>query len=171
MVPFGPRKTAAAIAFSLAALFAQPAGARVLTITIEALIDGRDLLIIRDGSLQWDHRDFAAPGRHLGRNRPTVVTTEVDGDVVMDRVEWFPSWSRSAPAEIRRPERSRAFVALKPELCETPMSVRLIPVKARWSLKLVGRPSASNGHAIILDFNDNRRDGSTVYVAKVEILC
>lgn len=171
MVPFGLGKTAAAIAFSLAAFFAQPAGARVLTITIEALIDGRDFLIIRDGSLQWDHRDFAAPGRHLGQNRPTVVTTEVDGEVVMNRVEWFPSWSRSAPAEIRGPERSGEFVELKPELCKTPTSVRLTPIKARSSLTLVERPGASNGHAIVLDFNDNRPNGSTVYVAKVEIHC
>src|SRR5262249_46783369 len=35
-------------------------------IDIKAFIDGRDLLIIKNGTLQWDHLDYAAVGRHNG---------------------------------------------------------------------------------------------------------
>jgi hypothetical protein len=65
-----------------------------ITLDIEARVDGIDRMIIRDGTLQWDHVGFgSAVGRHAGNNWPTIISAAVDGVPVLDRVEWFPEWS------------------------------------------------------------------------------
>src|SRR5688572_7665770 len=90
--------------------------AATITLDIEARIDTLDRLVIRDGTLQWDH-PFAfgsAVGRHGGNNWPTVISTSIDGVPVMDRVEWFPEWSAPPPNEILAPERSSIFSGLMP---------------------------------------------------------
>jgi len=52
------------------------------TIRVEAFIDGRSRLCIRGNSVWWQHMDFAEPGLHGGRDRPTVINGH----------EWRPLW-------------------------------------------------------------------------------
>ena len=66
--------------------------ANVMRVDIEAMIDGRDLLIIQGDTLQWHHLDYAAVGRHLGANEPTIISTWLGDTLVMDQVNWIPDW-------------------------------------------------------------------------------
>ena len=50
-----------------------------VTLDVSAYIDGRDDLIIQGNTLQWNHFDFAAPGRLDGVNDPTIITTTLNG--------------------------------------------------------------------------------------------
>ena len=142
----------------------------VTTIEIEALIDGRDLLIIDDDTLQWQHLDFAAVGRHEGRNEPTAISTTLDGVTVMDRVEWFPEWSAPPPDEIRREEFSSIFSGLMPALPPSDFSVSLNAIEARNAITIAEFPSEENDFSIIVDFNDNPIGGSTTYIAELTMI-
>lgn len=51
-------------------------------LTVGALIDGRSQLVVSGNEVFWHHYDFAAPGRHEGVNRPTLINSET----------WFPEW-------------------------------------------------------------------------------
>ena len=142
----------------------------VTTIEIEALIDGRDLLIIDDDTLQWQHLDFAAVGRHEGRNEPTAISTTLDGVTVMERVEWFPEWSAPPPDEIRREEFSSIFSGLIPALPPSDFSVSLNVIEARNAITIAEFPSEENDFSIIVDFNDNPIGGSTTYIAELTMI-
>ena len=78
--------------------------AAAFVVEIEALIDGRDQLIIQGNTLQWHHLRFAAVGRHDGRNEPTVISTQLNGVTIMDGVEWIPQWSAPPPDRINSEE-------------------------------------------------------------------
>ena len=153
-----------ALAVSCAAF---TASATTIVIEIEAMIDGRDLLIINDNTLQWDHLSFAAVGRHAGLDAPTVITTSLDGVTVLDRYEWIPGWSAAAPDPIKSPEMSSVFLGLTPVLPDGPMSVTLEVLQARESLTLFEGPGAANDYSVILDFNDFVTDSHATYMARV----
>jgi hypothetical protein len=141
----------------------------VVEIEIEALIDGRDLLIIDDNTLQWDHREFAAVGRVWERNEPTFISTWRDGVLQMDRVPWIPEWSEPPPNEIRWPELSSVFEDLVPVLPNAPMEVTLTPIEARHSLSILEAPTAANGYAVVVDFDDGPPSGDVWYSGLLEI--
>jgi hypothetical protein len=63
-----------------------------ITIDIQAFIDGRDQLIIQGNTLQWDHIDYAAVGRYLGANEPTIITTTLNGVTQLNQTDWYPTW-------------------------------------------------------------------------------
>jgi hypothetical protein len=77
-------------------------------LTIQAQIDGRDQLIIKESSMQWHHFDWAAVGRHLGANSPTIVHSEPNGF----GAEWFPDWPMPVPDEIRFEAFSSVFYGI-----------------------------------------------------------
>ena len=78
-------------ALALLVTAASPVAAQPATqvIRVEALIDGRSQLILRDDTAQWFHIDWAAPGRELFRNEPTII----------NGVSWFPIWPDVPDAE------------------------------------------------------------------------
>src|SRR4051812_24476594 len=57
-------------------------GPPALHLRIEAWIDGRSDLIVVGNTAHWHHYDYAAPGREMFVNKPTLF----------DGVEWFPVW-------------------------------------------------------------------------------
>lgn len=141
---------------------------RGVTLDIHAFIDGRDQLIIIGDTLQWHHFDFAAVGRHLGRNEPTSITSRRNGTIIMDQVEWFPEWSEPPPAEIRQEEFSSVFEALDPLLPSRDIRVELLGGDCEngggaGSVTIVQHPSANNDYTLILEFDDNRAGGSAFY--------
>src|SRR5262245_37440174 len=58
---------------------------------VEAWMDGRSNLIIKGTSVHWHHFQFAAPGRELFVNKPTIL----------DTYQWFPTWPDIPDAENR----------------------------------------------------------------------
>jgi len=169
----GRRVALLAAAFTIAVLLVAGREASAVPIHVEieiqCYVDGRDLLIIDDGTLQWDHRDWNAVGRPWGRNDPTTITTRLNSVVVMDGVDWFPEWSEPPPAEIMSPELSSIFTGLLPPVPDAPMVVTLTRIQARAGLSILQTPSEANGYSIIVDFNDNSRSGADWYHAKLDI--
>ena len=138
------------------------------SIEISALIDGRDQLIIRDGTLQWEHFDNAAVGRHMGQNIPTTITTTVDGQVVLDHLEWTPQWSVPPPDDMRRREHSSIFTGLLPEFPELEQTVQLAPLQVRRDASIVQQPSEANDYTLVVEFNDNSAGSSEMYTLRLD---
>lgn len=133
-----------------------PAKATLVTIDIEAMIDGRDLLIIRDNTLRWHHLDYAAVGRWGQYNEPTIISTEVDGVLQMDRVQWIPQWPEEPPADIHYEAFSSLFTGLVPSLPPADMatSVTWTPIQARGTTSMKTIPTGANGYTLIIEFYD-----------------
>ena len=158
---------------SLAALLAtvSPAMADIITIDVQAYIDGRDLLSIDGNTLQWRHLDYAAVGRYGGGNgnEPTIISTTLDGSPILTNYNWYPDWPEPPPAEIRYPAVSSIFLGLTPSLPSSVYGVSLEVVSATNSLSIYSLPSAANNYALTLDFNDDPHGGAAWYEAKVTI--
>jgi hypothetical protein len=139
--------------------------AQTWTLDIAALIDGRDQLIIQGNSLTWHHFDYAAVGRHEGANEPTVITTSLDGQLVMDHLSWIPDWPEPPPAEIRYEALSSTFSLVTPTMPQMPTWVSLDVIQAREALTIFQLPDAANNYTAILEFDDNLQGGPEVYQA------
>ena len=126
-----------------------------MTITIRAFIDGRDRLVIRGSTLQWQHLEWAAVGRHGGRNEPTFISTTLNGHPVMERVAWVPEWNEPPPYEIRYRAESSAFESLRPALPSADVTVALEEIAARASVAIVQYPDEGNDYTLIMEFNDS----------------
>lgn len=128
-----------------------------IRIDIEAMIDGRDLLIIRGNTLQWHHLGWAAVGRYGGLNEPTIISTKIDDVVQMDRVNWFPEWPEEPPAEIRYEAFSSVFTELVPSLPATDMiiDVTWMPLQARGMTSLEKILNEDNSYTLFVEFYDN----------------
>lgn len=146
--------------------------AAAFVVEIEALIDGRDQLIIQGNTLQWHHLRFAAvgrhDGRHDGRNKPTVISTQLNGVTIMDGVEWIPQWSAPPPDRINSEEFSSIFTDLAPGLPLAELSLQLIEIESRGATTMVELPTAANGFSTVIDFNDNSLGALEIYIARLE---
>jgi len=158
-----------AISLLYLALGLTSASASLLTISIQAYIDGRDQLIINDNTLQWHHFDMAAVGRHGGHNYPTKISTWLDGSLQMDDVQWIPTWPEDPPAEIRYEAYSSVFTGLTPPLPNSEMTVSLTPIVSRSSTSIIQLPDDTNDYTLVLQFNDNGPSGAAWYHAKLDI--
>jgi len=137
------------------------------SLEIEALIDGRDHLIIKGDTMQWEHFDWQAVGRYRDQNEPTTITTTLDGQTVQDGVDWIPEWSIPAPAQIWDHESSSIFTGLSPEFPELNQTVALVALEARGDMRIVQQPSIDNEYTLIVEFNDNSPGGPDTYHAKL----
>jgi hypothetical protein len=127
----------------------------VITLGVTAMIDGRDLLIVQGNHLQWHHLENAAVGRHEQLNLPTVITTTLNGSVVMNGFDWTPGWSLPVPDEIRFEDYSSVLTGLNPVIPSQDMTVSLWVIDARSSMQIVQNPTADNAFTTILEFDDN----------------
>jgi hypothetical protein len=157
--------------------------ADTLTYDINALIDGRDLLIIQGNTLQWHHLDYAAVGRYGGQNLPTVVSSTDDGATVLNKYQWIPTWPLPPPDEIRFEAYSSVFSGLAPALPTTGrLGITVAPVDAggSWCLSEPGRdtcgsvsifqfPDTTNGNTAIVDFNDDPIGGAAFYTVQISV--
>lgn len=144
------------------------AAATTITVEIEAMIDGRDWLIITGNTLQWHHFDYAAVGRHEGLNEPTIISTKLNNVVQMDHVSWFPEWPEEPPAEIRYEAFSSVFTNLVPSVPPTDMvieDVTLILIQSRWATTL----KEFTEDSVIIEFNDNPPANPDWYKVQVNI--
>ena len=137
-------------------------GNGVITLDVSAYIDGRDELIIQGNTLQWDHFDFAAPGRLDGVNYPTIITTTLNGVTQMNGADWIPTWPFPPPDPIRFPTLSSVFTGLTPTIPGT-TDVSLNVIQARESMSIAQLPSASNNYTTLLEFNDDIEPGAAWY--------
>ena len=129
------------------------------TIRVEALIDGRSHLILRSNTAQWFHLDFAAPGRHLFVNEPTII----------NGTEWFPEWPDVPNRENRSCHCfSDIFDGVEPPLplADVPIDLRII--QSRFETSIIQFPEESNDFTLIIEFNDNPPSGSDWYIIEID---
>ena len=143
----------------------------LMTIEVEAMIDGRDVLILRDDTLQWVHYDWAAVGRHEGLDEPTIITTSLDGLIQMDEVQWYPQWPEAAPAQIRYGAESSIYYGLTPELPPADLitSIDLDPLASRGTVTLEQVATGTGSHELHIEFDDNIYGGHDWYKVQVAI--
>lgn len=152
----------AAIGMSAATLIAPAASAQEevngKSIRIEALIDGRSQLIIHDGTAQWYHLDFAAPGRHEFVNKPTII----------NGVKWFPKWPDVPDTENRDCHcTSNVFHGVSPQLPVREATISLRLIQSRYETKVAQHPTVANDYTLIIEFDDNPVGGSQDYIIEI----
>jgi|GEM_PF-3491822 len=115
------------------------------TLRIEALIDGRSLLVLRRGTARWQHLRAAAPGRDLGRDAPTVI----------NGVPWLPAWPDVPDAQNTDCNcSSDAFDGVRPAIPAQVRNVELALIEARSPVVVAEQPAPDNDFAVVLDFDD-----------------
>jgi len=143
-----------------------------MAIDVEALIDGRDHLVIQGGMVQWRHHDWAIVGRHEPLNEPTVISTKKQGAVTLDRFEWFPEWRdlKGKPvSHYRQPAVSSKFNELTPPFPSGEMEVLLTPIRYRGAVRIVQQPRAENDYALVVEFDDNAYLGAVTYKIRLTV--
>ena len=124
-----------------------------VTYVVRADIDGHSRLTLSGRSARWFHIDFAAPGRHNGKNEPTII----------NGTKWFPRWPH--PGENRDCHcHSSTFKKVMPR----------VPLKADgFFFKAVScRDSCSvrySDSVLVIDFNDNPSPSDVWYEVKITL--
>jgi hypothetical protein len=155
---------------ALAALaFPELVSGASIVIDVDVRIDGRSLLIVQGNTLQWHNLSFCAPGQHFfscgDTNLPTTISTSLDGVPVLVDQDWFPAWPSGNSGDVF----SDLFSGLDPAPPASDSTVSLDALVARESLTILQLPSAANGYALILDFDDTFTSGSAIYSARITI--
>lgn len=151
---------AIAVIGALCAFSMTASAAYLSSLDIQAHIDGRDQLIIKNDTLQWHHFDFSAVGRHVGSNSPTIIngiSTAGGG------AEWIPDWPSPPPDEIRFDAFSSVLSGVIDPLPLNGVPWRVEKLFGRGVVDIVEQPSAANDFALVIEFNDNPQGGSTFY--------
>ncbi len=140
------------------------ANAALITLDVQAYIDGRDRLHFQGGSLWWEHFDYAVVGRHVG-NFTTDLTVDSN-----PTINWLPNWpGHPYPDQIYSTYAvSDPYTGLSPALPATAQNVNFYPINVRSSAGIVEYPSAANAYTLVVEFNDNSWGGSAWYEVKLE---
>ncbi len=131
------------------------------SIGVHAHIDGRDHLILIGQTAQWHHFDFAAVGRHAGRNLPTFIGGLPGSPYPV--FEWIPEWPLPPPNQIRFEALSSIFNGLAPSVPSDGVAWRIEKTLGRGTVRIVEQPTVTNSFALIVEFDDNAYGGSTDY--------
>jgi hypothetical protein len=134
----------------------QPAEA--VSVTVRALIDGRSRLSLQGNTARWQNLEFAAPGKHGGRDEPTTI----------NGVPWHPLWEDSdLNPEGREKSMSDAFDRLTPPLPKAIMDVTLTKIRCRENATIVQQPAPDNDFTTIVEFDDTHSGGPAWYEVKL----
>lgn len=143
-----------------------PGFAQAEKINIKALIDGRDQLIIRQNTLQWQHFECIAVGRFNGIF-PTYISTSA-----MTSTAWYPVWPNDPdwPYNIDFGAYSSVYSNLNPPLPSgKAMHVTLTGVAVRGAAHIVQQPSGANNYTLKVEFDDNLLPGQAWYEIQLNI--
>ena len=122
------------------------------TITVKALIDGRSQLILSGATAQWRHLDYAAPGTHMGVDLPTVI----------NGMAWYPEWPEEGE-NYSCDCYSDIFSGVEPPIPRAVIDVGLRVIQGRGEVTIIETPKATNGYALVVEFDDNPISGSVEY--------
>jgi len=128
------------------------------SIHIMAEIDGRSRLILDDDTAQWHHLNFAAPGRLNCDIGEPIQPTLIDGQI------WWPQWPDVPTCENRFCNcDGEVHSGFLPGLPDGDFTVSLQLVEGRGSCTIVEHPSAANGYAVVIEFDDDPFGGDAWY--------
>jgi len=134
-----------------------PAAAYDLEVT--AWIDGYSQLTIQGSTLQWHNLSWTVPGWEPPlSDAPTTLTT-----ADMGAVEWHPAWTGYTGDQW-----SDQFTGLNLPLAALDQTVGFTGVVVRHDAFISQQPSASNGYALIVDFDDGPPGGAAYYTVRLD---
>ncbi|MDP6546228.1 MAG: PEP-CTERM sorting domain-containing protein [Phycisphaerae bacterium] len=163
------RRWTIGLVISLIAVCSSPVLGADASLFVEALIDGRDQLIIKGNTLRWEHFTYAAVGRHNGLDEPTTITTTLDGQTLMGGVAWTPQWSAPPPEQFySQHEFSSVYTGLQPQLSQQAQIVSLTPLQVRSGASIDQQPTAANDYTLIVGFNDIHWSSSATYRVRLD---
>lgn len=131
-------------------------------INLRVHIDGRSQLTIQGNTVQWQHFDFTAPGRHEGGKRPTYV----------DCSPWYPVWPDIPDYEnIDCGGCTSSVLVSTPPLPDISAFTGLEETNfgCREDCTVVEAPTAGNGFKLVLEFEDITSGGSCWYEINVRL--
>jgi hypothetical protein len=137
-------------------------------LSVQAWIDGRDLLHITPTRLYWEHLDYAAVGRLGGANEPTKILMRSYAGLVR-RVPWYPDWNCPDWECRNYHANSSAFGFGMLPLPSQYQLVSVAVLEERESITVLQYPSAQNGYETIVDFNDDDWGGAAWYAVQLVI--
>lgn len=156
------------------------------SISVEALIDGRDLLTIMPDELSWLHLNYVGPGMYPEQERPIFLSvSSAAGD---QEISWCPRWTNGCNScdgscellLLGPPGTEDAPIASLPLSAAEVFGDQSVLLPANLSnvaftctgfesqdtaCTLIQSPSAENGDIAIIDFNDNLSGGPALYTA------
>ena len=142
-------------------------GDKIRVLSVQAWIDGRDLLHISPNGLYWHHLDYAAVGRLEGANQPTKILMRSYAGLSR-RAPWHPEWN-CPDWECRDYQTDSSTFRFGLPL---PSKYQLISVgilQERQSITVYQYPSAANGYETIIDFNDDGWGGADWYAIQLVV--
>jgi hypothetical protein len=133
------------------------------TVHVRAYVDGRSRLILAGDSAQWQHFDFAAPGRIDCDTGFPSEATWIDGN------PWWPNWPDLPTCENRDCGgcTSDVLTGIAPALPLADFQPVLNPISGRGTMSIVEYPSANNGYRVVVEFDDNFLSGADWYEAEI----
>jgi hypothetical protein len=148
--------------FAAVAVLGLPSSAASQTqiVHVRAWIDGRSDLILLGSSVQWQHYDFAAPGRLDCDIGMPHEATYVDGN------PWYPVWPDVPTCENRDCGGcfSDSANLISPALPIDEFHARLVPWGGgEGELSVHEQPYAGNGYRTVVRFDDNAFAGASWY--------
>jgi hypothetical protein len=135
------------------------------SVHVRAWIDGRSRLILDDDTAQWQHFDFAAPGR-----LDCDIGVEIQ-PTYLEEVAWWPVWPDEDDCENRSCGGclSDAYVGLTVTLPDASFMPALVVHQARGSCAVVEHPSSANGYRVAIEFNDDPLAAAAWYDVDLEL--
>jgi eukaryotic-like serine/threonine-protein kinase len=124
-----------------------------VTYLVRADIDGHSKLTLRRRTARWYQIEFAAPGRHNGKNKPTVI----------NHAKWYPAWPHAGENRDCLCH-SSTFRRVMPRVPEKAVISSFKKLSCRDSCSA----TFSNG-ALVIDFNDDPSNSDAWYKVKVTI--
>jgi hypothetical protein len=118
-----------------------------VTLRVEANIDGISELVMQDGTIFWNHLDWAAPGRHDGMDAPTLL----------NGYAWMPWEGRDGELRGPYPVISEPLSLSTVGLDTTRIweVVGLEGLDGRGAIVISRWPSAENGYSSGVIFDDD----------------
>ncbi len=127
---------------------------------VSAYVDGRSRLRFRGTTVQWEHLEFAAPGREQGATTPTKLGT----------VDWQPVWPDVPTAENRDCNcKSSVYTELPVGIPRAPSTAALTAVQARKMPSIVQQPSADNDYTLVVELTDLGFSGSSTNIVDIAV--
>jgi len=129
------------------------------TIHVRAWIDGRSHLILDDDTVQWQHFDFAAPGRLDCNIGEPIQATYIDG------LEWWPKWPDLPDCENRFCGGcfSDVLAGLLPGIPDLSQLAVINPISVRGTCSVIEQPQPANNYRVVVEFDDNTWFGADWY--------
>jgi hypothetical protein len=122
-------------------------------------IDGRDQLIIKGGTLQYQHFDWTPVGLHNPDYPSTIISTSLDGTTQMDQYAWTADWPNGTGSQAY----SSIFTGAIPSAPSQDALASMNVLQARGTVTLAQLPTAQNQYTTIVNFDDNPLGSDAIY--------